>query len=445
MAARASTLLRLALNISIVIAFIAILYFGSMTQSLEPNTFVKIPKNSEQGTGLAYLNEVRVGVGLAPFSYNSILENSAQNHLKYLANLGIVTHYQSKKTEYSSGYDPSQRALNAGFSTNFVVENISSKHLGLDESIDGLLSAIYHRFNFLSFYYDEIGYFQDGEYYVFEMSNSRISRLCNTGDSLSRWFITEICKEPKRTISKRNFDLATKPDKPEMIIFPNENAATLATFGSEDPDPLLDCEITSAPVSVEFNPNDEISLKSFKIFKDNMELENTFLLQKNNDVNEKFNERQFALFSLLPFDFGTKYKAKISYEKNGQILQKEWEFSTKEPKYPYFVLKNGSVIELESAKTYELFFAPNNCNESIKEYRYNKPFGATLDIKDSGINQLQIKASGADGDIIDFESKTHKVKFIIKNSQKNFDFKLIFVGILAIILFIFMTRKVRAK
>ena len=433
-------MLRLVLNLSVVLVFIAAFYFGSKKEVLEPNTQAKIPQIVHENSALAYLNDARKSVGLTPFSQNPILENSAKNHLNYLKKIGVVTHYQNEKNKYFSGYNPSDRALNAGFSTNFVVENISSKHLGINESIDGLLSAIYHRFNFLSFNFDEIGYFEDGEYYVFEMSNKTISRICQKGDSISRVFVTEICKDAKKTVSKRNFDLATKPKKPEILIFPNENATTLATFGSEDPDPLPNCEISSAPISVEFNPNDEIKLKSFKILKNSKELENTILLHKENDPNKKFSERQFALFSLLPFDFGAKYTAVINYEKNGESLQKEWEFSTKEPKFPYFVLQDKAIIELENAKTYEIFFAPKHCNDILKEYKYKKPMAANLDIIDSGINQLRISANGADGDIIEFESAGHNVKFIIKNSQKNFDFKLIFIGILAIILFFFISK-----
>lgn len=433
-------MLRLALNLSIIAAFIAVLYFGSKQEVLEPNTQVIIPQIAYENSGLAYLNSARKSVGLAPFSTNPILENSAKNHLNYLKKIGSVTHYQNEKNEYFSGYSPSHRALNAGFSTNFVVENISSKHLEINDSIDGLLSAIYHRFNFLSFNFDEIGYFEDGEYYVFEMSNRAVSRICQNGDSLSRVFVTNICKDSKKTISKRNFDLATKPKEPEFLIFPNENSPTLAVFGSEDPDPLPNCEISSAPISIEFNPNDEIKLKSFKILKNSKELENSILLRKENDPNKKLNERQFALFLPSPFDFGANYTAVVSYEKNGQSLEKKWEFSTKEPKFPYFVLKNAAIIELENDKTYELFFAPKHCNDMLKEYKYKKPMGANLDIIDSGTNQLRIKANGADGDIIEFESAGHSAKFIIKNSQKNFDFKLIFVGILAIILFFFISK-----
>lgn len=441
-------MLRLALSLSIILTLFALAVFKLSKESLEPTSFARKPGNSRipsefQVTfGLDYLNLARKSVSLEPFSLNPTLSLAAQNHTNYLANLNIISHDESNANKHFSGVNPSERAVFVGHSTNFVSENISAKHASFNDSIDGLLSAIYHRFNFLNYTFDEIGFYDNGDIYVYEMSNSMLSKLCQRGESIGKEYVLGACAKPKMPLSARSFNLATKPRKPDFIIFPNESFASVAVFGDEDPDPLPKCKITSAPISLEFNPNLEISLKSFKIFKDGKELENTLLLDKNNDPNAKFSKNQFALFSLSPFDFGSTYQAQATYTQNGENKSISWSFSTKEPENEYFVVNDGDIIELKEGKDYEIFFSPKHCNDTFSEYSYTLPFGADISIKDTAINMLKMRASGVNGDIIEFKSATHNIKILIK-SEKNLDFKVIFALILAIILFIFIVKRAK--
>lgn len=411
-------------------------------KAISPTLQAKIPYKEAQNSGLEYLNELRVSTGLKPFGYSQTLEKAAKNHTLYIKNQGSISHNESQNNAFFTGFDPSVRALNAGHKTSFVRENISAKHLSLDDSIDGLMSAIYHRFGFLSYELDEVGYYHENAYYVFEMSNSRISKLCEKGDSIGRWYITEICDIKRKAISKENFEEATKPKNPLFLAFPNARAKSVATFGSEDPDPLPNCKITAPPVSIEFNPNYSSRLIDFRLFDESGgEIKERILLSKNNDPNGRFNAKQFAFFSIKPFDFGKNYKALVSYEQDGQKKQTEWSFGVKEPSFDYFVIKKDEIIELENGKSYELFFAPKNCNDILEEYSYSASLGAKLEVADVGTNILRLSASGFNGDVVALNTKLHNVKIIIKNSEKKFDYKLIFVMFLAILAYFFITRK----
>lgn len=436
-------MLRLVLGFSITLLVVFGLYSFLGKKAISPTLQAKIPYKEAQNSGLEYLNELRVSTGLKAFSYSQTLEKAARNHTLYIKNLDTISHNESQNNAFFTGIDPSSRALSAGHKTSFVRENISAKHLSLEDSIDGLMSAIYHRFGFLSYELDEVGYYHESAYYVFEMSNSKISKLCAKGDSIGRWYITEICDIKRKAISKENFDLATKPKNPLFIAFPNAKAKSVATFGSEDPDPLPNCKITAPPVSIEFNPNYSSRLIDFKLFDENgEEIKENILLNKGNDRNGRFSSKQFALFSIKPFDFGKNYKAFVSYEQDGQNKQTEWSFGVKEPSFDYFVIQKDDVIELESGKSYELFFAPKNCNDILEEYSYNAPFGSKLKVVDSGTNILRLSANGFNGDVISLNTKLHNVKIIIKNSEEKFDYKLIFVMFLATMAYFFIARKV---
>ena len=131
-----------------------------------------------------------------------------------------------------------------------------------------------------------------------------------------------------------------------------------------------------------------------------------------------------------------------TYTQGGQNKSLSWSFARKEPQIPYFIVNDGDIIELEDGKEYEVFFAPKHCNDSFSKYSYTLPFGSSLQLKDTAINMLKMRASGVNGDVINFKSATHNIKILIK-SEKNLDFKVIFALILAIVLFIFIVKRAK--
>lgn len=105
---------------------------------------------------LSYINNVRAKTGLNQLSQNEILNTSALNHAKYVVANEAMSHDETAGRAGFTGENPSKRAFYAGYNA-VVRENLSYNSGDLKSAIDGLLSAIYHRFAFLDFASDEIG------------------------------------------------------------------------------------------------------------------------------------------------------------------------------------------------------------------------------------------------------------------------------------------------
>ena len=74
------------------------------------------------------------------------------------------------------------------------------------------------------------------------------------------------------------------------------------------------------------------------------------ILDKDNDPNRLLTERQFALFPLQPLEYDTNYRAVFEYRQNGKDKTAEWTFSTQKPDYPYFIVKGGETLAIESGQ-----------------------------------------------------------------------------------------------
>ncbi|HIP46936.1 MAG TPA: CAP domain-containing protein, partial [Campylobacterales bacterium] len=110
-----------------------------------------------QDEGVSYLNSLRADAGMIPFQREYHLEDAAQNHANYLIINNTFSHYESQNASGFTGVAPANRAQFEAYAYAGVGENISSSNASVEKSIDTLFSAIYHRFGFLNFDYDEIG------------------------------------------------------------------------------------------------------------------------------------------------------------------------------------------------------------------------------------------------------------------------------------------------
>jgi len=104
-----------------------------------------------------YLNELREAVGLARFNHSAMLEESAENHALYLIDNNETSHYEISGKIGFTGVSISERVQAVGYKASYVSENLSGGSRDYKHSVDGLFSAIYHRFGFLNFKIDEIG------------------------------------------------------------------------------------------------------------------------------------------------------------------------------------------------------------------------------------------------------------------------------------------------
>ena len=376
---------------------------------------------------VSYLNEYRRGSGLSSLKQNQILSQAAKNHADYSAQNEYMGHDETAGRAKFSGADPVSRAIAAGYKSRHILENIAYKN-DFKEAVDGLFSAIYHRFAFLNLSVDEVGYALASKdkfnAFVFEMGNSRLNAFCARGasDTGAGRFYTNVCADKNLKIKDDKFDNFTGSSKP-FVKFPGSTAVT-PYFSGEIPDPFPECKITANPVSIEFNANaGEIKFKDFEIFKDGKKLQNLHVITSKNDVNSKFSKGQFAAFAREVFDFGAQYEAVFSYEQanaqstGAQVKQIKWSFKTKTPQNPYFDARDGDMLGVDAGKTYEIFFRPKDCNDLMTRYVYKVSGFAEAQIKQSGTNTLSVKLKGLAGDTLSITAGSTSVKVRLKTSS----------------------------
>ena len=104
-----------------------------------------------------YLNSIRKAMHMQTLIQNDKLGAAAQAHADYLVSNGELSHNEIKGHKNFTGIRPADRAFRAGYDASRVSENLSTKNHSAHSSVDGLFSAIYHRFGFLNPGIDEIG------------------------------------------------------------------------------------------------------------------------------------------------------------------------------------------------------------------------------------------------------------------------------------------------
>lgn len=140
--------------------------------------------------GLAYLNQLRAQAGMTTLQQHSALSRAAANHAAYLANSDWrdgnpplrSAHAEEPGGSFFTGKDAAQRVQHAGYPHDAVLENVSQGYadLQMHTAIDGLMSAIYHRFTFLDLAVDEIGIGAQEGVQVFNLGRSDLRALCTT-------------------------------------------------------------------------------------------------------------------------------------------------------------------------------------------------------------------------------------------------------------------------
>ncbi|WP_230057400.1 CAP domain-containing protein [Campylobacter suis] len=400
---------------------------------------------------LAYINELRVTSGLNPLSLSETLNLSTKNHANYLIQhniSGISMHDENSSFSGFTGENATARAISAGHKTRFVLENISNNQISTKSAIDNLFSAIYHRFLFLNYGISEIGMSwmsgENGRVYVFNMSNSSLNELCKNGGNFYQkgYYYDKICKDKTTRIKMQTFNEALKPKSPEFVRFPATFG--LAFFGKEYPDPLPECKVTAAPISIEFNPNlPDIKMKNFELFKDGKKLEDSIVLDRQTDKNKKLNERQFALFLRQVLEFDKNYTAKFSYEQDGKSKILEWDFRTLTPVMPYFLVRGKERLGVMPDVWYELFFVPKDCNDEFDDYSFSDGVFSDLNISYSDVNTLRFKLSGAKQSSAWVMANGAKVEIVLLESSKGyFGFSIfVFISLLALAFLLFVFKR----
>lgn len=389
-----------------VTTLVVVLFFIGCQE--EPTNIILPTQNlsfmpNETKEPLEYLNQMRVMSGMIPFSYNETLANAAKNHAYYSTLHNHQGHDQDKAKSSFTGNSPSQRAFYVGYNSH-VLENISYNKNIID-SIDSLFTAIYHRFGFLNFSVNEVGFAQEENQElkasVFVMGNSFLNDVCSQGgDSGYGRFYTQVCKDKNTKVSQRNYENTQNFINAKIVPFPHENATDVSVyFSGEIPDPMPTCKITANPISIQFKPSQsKITLLSFKVYDENNKELEAKIITKENDINAKFSEFEFALFPLKVYKFNTTYKAVFEYKENEEVKKYQWSFTTKSPQNPYFVVSGEENLSLEADREYDIFFMPKHCNDMFQNYNTKYPSYATIKTKQKGVNFFSINFSGTKGD-----------------------------------------------
>ncbi len=148
-----------------------------------------VQANAEKQTALKQINKIRQQAGMTPLVYSSALTKSSQNHANYLSRYvsngspKINMHKENSSLAGFSGEQAWDRAERIGYPSKAVKENISAGNKNIETSLDGLMSGIYHRFTFLDFLIDTIGYGvatgRSGySSYVYNMGRKDLEKVC---------------------------------------------------------------------------------------------------------------------------------------------------------------------------------------------------------------------------------------------------------------------------
>ncbi|MCP1660423.1 CAP domain-containing protein [Neisseria perflava] len=361
--------------------------------------------------GLAYINFLRTQAGLNQLAYSPELEKAAENHAQYLTEHHDEGHDErDTASPLFTGVKPADRAAHAGYLYKGVHENVSTsnRHRDVDQSedfytrqqIDGLMTAIYHRFSLLEQNINEAGVTlaDNGQYtaVVVNQGNSRFNRLCAVGRLKAepgRPYYKDVCFNGAVVYEAEAYN----PSARAYVVYPVGNTA-LPDFHSERPDPVPDYDVTGNPVSIAFAKEaDKVQMRSFKLYQGDTEISPVRVLTQANDPNHELNERQFALFPLQPLEYDTAYRAVFDYVQSGKTQQAEWTFRTKKPDCPYFLVNGGERLALTAGDEYFIHWQNRWCLTDCPKLVYQQRGGAKLEVLARSAGGVVVRVNGTHG------------------------------------------------
>lgn len=371
----------------------------------------------ERAEAESYLNSIRNQMQMIRLRHNDQLDVAAQAHATYLVQNNAFSHNEIEGYENFTGVHPYDRAFKAGYHTSMVSENLSTKNKNSHRSLNGLFSAIYHRFAFLDPSMDElgIGITQDKQItknsaFVYVMGNQEIDHLCR-GKSFhgTGKYIYHVCKEREHRIEKGNFNQAldrNRRDNPKIIVYPYDGQVEVPpAFYEEIPDPLPDYEVSGFPISVIFNEYffEVVALHSFKLFTlAGKEVSDVRLMGQINDPNKKFTDKQYALFPLKRLAYDSTYRAEIIYEIKGEQHTLSWTFHTKKlAEKLHIVTQKEESVTLKSGESHIVYFRPRHGGDFLT----NVLFPSHVDVAFIDNNTIRITVNDPSLDRFDIRSK----------------------------------------
>ncbi len=319
--------------------------YGTCSGTWKNGKLISSIERYSQGEAYKHFNEIRVRAGMSELKYNKILQESAQNHSHYIdlhheSMKGLSYHYEKEGREGFTGRKAKDRAVKAGYFSTNIGEGISN-YCSAEQSINSLMTAIYHRFEILHFSRDEVGIgftktSQNLKHnFVHNMGNSHLNTLCQHDDRWIGNYFEKVCADETLKIKEDPYNEAKdtiRKKNPKYVIWPADGSVdNLYYYADEVPNPMPDFIKTGNPISIQFNPYyfpKNIVVYSFKFYDAEGEVTDTRLLTKQTDPNKKFTQYQYALFALKPLQRDTEYKVVIKYKYEGSSKQLRTSFRT---------------------------------------------------------------------------------------------------------------------
>ena len=362
----------------------------------------------ERMEALTTVNAIREALQMNTLVENGALVSAAQAHANYLVHNKALSHNERKDRSGFTGVTPADRAVAAGYHSLQVSENLSTRNPHAQSSVDGLFSAIYHRFGFLDPSIDEmgVGVAQDRRNgsrsaFVYLMGNSELDRLCSTGSFKDTGrYVYGVCRDRKHRIEEGAFKKAQnffRRHNPKIILYPyNGQTEVPPAFYSEIPDPLPDYEVSGFPVSAAFNDHffKNVKIHSFKLYRERSGKPiRVRPMERGSDPHHRFTANQFAVFPLQRLDYDTKYRAELIYEAGHKKRKLTWDFRTKKPlEKLYTITKKEERITLKSGKSYLLYFRPIDAHDVIGDIRY--PADLSVQFIDNNTLRVTLEPEG---------------------------------------------------
>ena len=416
-----------------ILVILAILKITNPKFELSPQevTIRKVPLmdiNFAKIEVLSYLNELRSGVGMEKLITNDNLNVAAKAHANYMLVNNESGHYEIESHRGYTGKTPVDRALQAGYFSMVISENVSASSRNAHESIDGLFSAIYHRFGFLSTTINEIGlgivqdkFNTDKTAFTYLMGNSDLNRLCTMKSFTQQGGYYKGCKDQEHRQKKEDVDQAlnyAKQTNPDIIVYPyNEQRGVPPVFYAEEPDPLPDYDVSGFPISVEFNDYfyKNVTLLSFTLSDNDGNSIPVLFMDSKSDINQRFTQYQYAIFPLKRLEYNSKYYAKIEYKIKDEVKEKRWGFYTTRIQDEFYKMdKLYDELTIIPNQRYIIYFPPVDAHDLLKDLQF--PSGVDIQFLDHNTIRLSLMSEAMSKDIEEFvlDTGTRKLKIIVK-------------------------------
>jgi len=393
--------------------FLIYFYFFSLLAKKEYKQKKELPtinSQHEEEQAFNYLNKLRQGAGLIPFSSNNVLNKASKNHASYLIKNYAYGHYEEANKSGFTGKFASQRVKYAGYNTELIIENVSSNNTNYKASIDGLFAAIYHRLAFLDFQGDEIG--------ISVKQNTkdkvRTSFVYNIGSSALNKLYENIQKPSK--IDLNNALNKYKDSNSKIVTYPfNKQSDVPPVFFNELPDPLPNYDVSGFPISISFNQAlfKNIKFLDFKLFNSKGEhISNTLIYNSKTDPNKRLNKFSFVLFPLDRLEWNSYYSVKFLAIVDKKLIEKKWSFKTRKYNIPLHKVEDESkTITVKVNEENLFYFPPKTPKELLHNVRYNSNYNMEFVDK----NTLKLTALKVSQITKILQIGRHKLKLNIQN------------------------------